>query len=382
MKQKFPFIYIILIFINTLFVLKYTSRIDVFNEYLVALVYVLILSITSLVYVKINLGKYYKLLYVFTSILFFVFTIYLNIKVDGNILMVDRWSAMDVAIEALLKGDYPYSATDHLNGRTSNLPTLIFIGIPFYFIGSVGFLQSFAFLIFIYTTYITFDNYKDKLFCLFLLILSPSYLWEVYVKSDLMSNFIFILSFMIYIKNKVSNKKSINYLALSFFSTALIMTRVIAVIPISLLVFKYYYKYSIRKKVYFTLVSSLTIGLFSYICFHNVSSLEHFKYHNPFDLQNRQLPTILSFILILVPLIYSYRIESTISLINSTIFFLFLPVFIAFMLSVLNHGFYLTVFKSYFDISYFNIILPFLLFSITFNYKNILLQQSTEANNK
>ena len=155
MKLKLTFVYLIYIITNSLFIVKYTSRIDDFNAYLITFFYVIFVSIFSLTYIRLDLKNYYKPLFLITSIIFFVFTIYLNIKVDGTTLNVDRWSAMEVGIEALLKGEYPYSAIDHLNGRTSNLPTLIFIGIPFYLIGDVGFLQSFSFLLFLTTQPLT-----------------------------------------------------------------------------------------------------------------------------------------------------------------------------------------------------------------------------------
>lgn len=95
--------------------------------------------------------------YIITS-LFFTLTIFINNSVDGELLHVDRWSAMHVGIEALLNGEYPYTAVDHLGGRTSNLPALLFLGIPFYLLGDVGYLQSFTFLGF---AFIIFHNFKN-----------------------------------------------------------------------------------------------------------------------------------------------------------------------------------------------------------------------------
>lgn len=376
MTQRLFLTYLAFIFINTIFIFKYTEKIDVINEFIITFIYLSILLIMGFVYVRLDLKNYYKPLFLFISILFFVFTIYLNIKIDGNTLMVDRWSAMEVGIEALLNGAYPYSATDHLNGRTSNLPTLLFIGIPFYLLGNIGFLQSFAFLLFLYAIFKVFDNYKDRLFCITLLILSPSYLWEIYVKSDLMSNFIIILLAVILIEKKISQKIKINPISTSFLFTALIMTRVTAIIPISLLFFKHFYKYSLQKKIIFTLISFATIIVFMYLCFNKVSSLEHFYKHNPFELQNRQLPSIISFILILIPTLYSFRVKNLKAILFWIFIFLLLPVLIGFLISIFKHGFSLSLFGSYFDISYFNMVLPFLLLSLVFEYKTLFKTKS------
>lgn len=372
MKQRLSFTYLIFIFINTLFVVKYASRIDTFNGYVIALIYTLLISIISIVYIRLNLKNYYKPLFYITSILFFVFTIYININVDGNSLMVDRWSAMEVGIKALLNGEYPYSAVDHLNGRTSNLPTLLFIGIPFYFLGNIGFLQSFAFLLFIYIISKVFNTYKGRLLCLLLLIFSPSYLWEIYVKSDLMSNFIIILAVVVFMQDRIFRNIKNNPLFESFLLTSLVMTRITAIIPISILFFKHFYRFSVQKKITFIAVSLATVIIFSYICFNKVSSFEHFYKHNPFELQNRQLPSILSLILIITPMIYSFRAKNIKSIIYLTVIFLLLPVSIAFFTSIYYSGFKATLFESNFDISYFNMVLPFLVLSLTFDYKILL----------
>jgi len=296
----------------------------------------------------------------------------LNISIDGNTLNVDRWSAMEVGIRALLNGQYPYSAIDHLGGRTSNLPTLIFLGIPFYLLGNIGFLQSFSFILFSYIVFIAFNNYKDRLFCLLLLILSPSYLWEIYVKSDLMSNFIIILMLMVIVQIKISKKERINPLILSFVSTAAILTRLTAIIPITLLLFKKFYNYSLKEKTLFIIVSLITITLFGYICLNKVSDFNHFKQHNPFELQNRQLPFFISFITILIPLIYSFQISNLKLLIKSSVFFLLLPILLAMLINISNNGIYTSIFNSSFDISYLNIVMPFLLILLTYDYKILL----------
>ena len=309
MKLKFILPYLFYLIINALFILKYASRQDYFNEYILVTVYFLVMLFIPYLYSKISFKNiFFKYSFLIIGTIFFAFTIYLNIMVDEESLNVDRWSAMHVGIEALLNGNYPYSATDHLGGRTSNLPTLIFIGIPFYLLGDVGYLQSFCFLIFTFIVYHIFDNYKDRLFCMLLLVLSPFYIWEIYVKSNLMSNFILILFFLFLFQHKAKNFKRISLL--SFLSTALLLTRLIAVIPISLLLFKNFYYSSIKKKIKFVLIGLLTAILFIYICFQNVGSFEYFKKYNPLALQNRQLPLALSLITIIIPIIYSFYIDN------------------------------------------------------------------------
>ena len=371
--------YVVFGTINGMFVLKYTSRQQDYNEYLLTAVYLLVVTAVITLYTKVRLGEYYKPLFFALSMVFFVFTIYLNKSVDGYTLNVDRWSAMEVGIEALLNGEYPYSVRDHLNGRTSNLPSLIFIGMPFYLMGDVGLLQSFSFLLFAYTAFKILDNYKDRLLCLLLLVISPSYLWEIYVKSDLMSNLIIVLSFVALVQIRADREKKNHYLLLAFLSASLVLTRLIAVIPLSLLMFKKFYQYTITKRVFFLIASVLTATLFLYICLQNAGSLDHFRSNNPFELQNRQLPIWISFATILVPLFFSFKVTNTKSLIRSSAVFLLFPIVISFMMSVERNGLYRNVFESYFDISYFNIAMPFLLFSFVFNHEIMYQQKLSRA---
>ncbi len=375
-KVNFGFVLasITYLLINGLFVVKYSTRLMGLGAYLILFVYLAFLVFFGVLYAKIRMDHYYKPLFLFLTLFFFGFTIYLNITVDGNSLNVDRWSAMEVGIKAFLNGEYPYSAVDHLGGRTSNLPTLIFLGIPFYFLGGVGFLQSFCFLVFAYVVFILFDNYKERLFCLILLIFSPSYLWELYAKSDLMSNLILILLFLSIVHPRFLKGKDggIWFLVLiSFIGTSLVLTRLVAIIPISLLMVKRFFSYSIREKVVFSLVSLFTAALFLYLGFRKVESIEHLLNHNPFNLQNSQLPVVVSFLMVCLPVVYSFFIKNLESLIKSTVFFLIFPILIAFSIIVSDNGIYSSVVDSAYDISYFNIVMPFLLIAITLEYFSV-----------
>ena len=359
----------IYLFINNLFIIKYSSRVDVLNEWYCCLLYLILASVFVSFYTSYKSLKSYKFFYFLFITAFFLFSIILNHFVDGNSLNVDRWSAMDVGINALLNNEYPYSAIDHLGGRTSNLPTLFLIGIPFYLMGDVGILQSFGFLLFSFISFKIFNSYKDRLLCVLLIIFSPSYLWEIYCKSDLMTNFILVLLLMtVFHKTDLTKKK--NIAKLSFFSTALILSRLTVVIPISLFLFKRFWCFSLKEKNIFGLVALLTTITFLCICFKNIGSINHFLMHNPFDLQNRQLPFFVSLITIVIPIIYSFRLKGFYSILIASFYFLLLPITLAFIINIYKYGWSESLYNSAFDISYFNIIIPFLLIVIVFNLKN------------
>ncbi|MCK4562818.1 MAG: hypothetical protein KAT78_07925, partial [Flavobacteriaceae bacterium] len=254
------------------------------------------------------------------------------------------------------------TAVDHLGGRSSNLPGLIIIGIPFYLLGSVGLLQSFSFLLFAYTIYKIITNEKAKLFGLVLLTSSVSFWWEVYVKSDLMSNFIIILNFLVLwyckFKNDTINKPRF----LGIIGGLLLLTRLVSIIPLTLLLFKPFLKSNFNKKIVFIGYAFITFTLLSFLVLKDCPSYDVFKVYNPFSLQNRQLPFFLSLFFILIPFYYSNKITSLTLLIKFSVVFISIPVITSFVLSFIKYSFHDIIHNSAFDLSYFNIISPFLIF--------------------
>ncbi|MDP5045194.1 MAG: hypothetical protein NWQ06_09475, partial [Leeuwenhoekiella sp.] len=109
-------------------------------------------------------------------------------------------------IAALLNGNYPYSALDHLGGKTSNLPTLFLIGLPFYLLGDVGLLQSFTFLVFAGIIDKLIKSPAIRIVSLLLLMSSLWYLYEIVVKSDLVSNTILVIASLVYLFKLINNE--------------------------------------------------------------------------------------------------------------------------------------------------------------------------------
>lgn len=72
---------------------------------------------------------------------------------------------MEVGIRSLLSGEYPYTVVDHLGGRTSNFPGLFLIVLPFYLMGSVGYLQVFTFALLSWSIYSFFLQIINDSWC-------------------------------------------------------------------------------------------------------------------------------------------------------------------------------------------------------------------------
>jgi hypothetical protein len=167
----------------------------------------------------------------------FVFLICIHISRDGVRLNSDSWSALGVLIKTVLEGKYPYPVLDHLYNTTSNLPGLFYLGLPFYLRADVGFLQPFTFLVFSLSIIYSKIKNDKKVFLLLLILLTPSYFWEVIAKSDLMNNGILLLVFISFweekFKGNLFKKKYELALTIGFF----LLTRIIVIIPLTLFLF-------------------------------------------------------------------------------------------------------------------------------------------------
>lgn len=368
MKEYFKYFLFAFYFLtNGLFIFKYGFRIMGYYSAFFVIIYILLFSIVLFFFRKFELNsRFYKLGFYAIVFSFFILTIIINNVVDGNILNTDRWSAMDVGIKALLNNEYPYDKLDHLNGRTSNLPFLFIIGLPFKLIGDVGYLQSATFLIMAFTIYKISKKFKGSLFGLILLVGCFSYYWEIYAKSDLMSNFIIIACVLVlFYDRKSKNKEPFFYGSLSAF---LLLTRLISTIPLILFNGKTFFTNSLNYQIKFLLGGIITAFALFFWVFHSVESWEYFLQYNPFELQSRQLPFLLSLFFVMVPFLFIYKIENRRTFLSYGAVLVAFPIFCSFLLKVSTGNFLENILSSSYDISYLNIPLPFIILFLIEDY--------------
>jgi hypothetical protein len=364
------FIYLV---INYFFLLKYADRQEFVPKFLVLLLYniVIILTLYLIDLFKNYLNKIKNNNYYFLGFCLIVFIIFMaiNIFVDGNSINSDRWSAMDVTIRGVLNGEYPYSLKDHLGQTSSNLPGLFYIGLPFYLLGNVSLLQPFVFLIIsllIFKSRILIDK---KLTLIFLLIASPAYLWEIIAKSDLFSNIILLVFFLILWDFKFKSNYFKYPFLLSFFCAFLILTRGIVVIPLTLFLFRGFINTSINKKLKFSFGLVFFIILISLPFILKLPGFEIIKEHNPFNHQTRFTPKWMQIVFVVLPFILAIKIKKIQQVIFQSLILLSLLLFLSFVIEIIDEGFKNTLYKSYFDISYLTIAMPFAILYYVFKTK-------------
>ncbi len=182
--------------INALFVYKYTIRITS-QPWATSLLYLIMVSIFILLLFKKNEFrlslKTEKVIY-FSMIAFLaILFVFLMFHFDPQKIRVGRYPAMYDWITRFFNSEFPYAP----HAKPSGFPFLFVIAMPFYLLGDLGFFQIFSFLIFAALVHLRHHQKSINRFrCIFLLIASPIFLYEIVVRSDLFSNMVMVMLYL------------------------------------------------------------------------------------------------------------------------------------------------------------------------------------------
>ena len=355
---------IIYLIINGLFVIKYGPFGLAGNTVLLGIYSVFIL-LAFVFFNRIELRTVY-LKYFFWAIVavFFLFTLILNHYVKLESLNVDRLDALDMGVEAVLNGEYPYNQVNRLGNESSNLPVLILLGLPFYLLfGSAVYLQNFCFLLFSFIVFRYFSTYKERIFALLLLVLSPAYLYELYVKSDLLSNFIIAAGFVLLIWNRFIKTSNLKLPVVAVGSALLVLTRIPVIIPLAIILVKKWITLKLKNKILFASIFVITLAIIIIPFMKLAPDIHVILEHNPLQLQSKQ-PVFFSVVVIAAAVFFSFSVKDLVSVMLLSGLLLFGSVMVSFLISVMKNGLYNTYIGSYFDISHFNMAIPFIVISL------------------
>ncbi|MGC4130602.1 MAG: hypothetical protein QM564_13850 [Bergeyella sp.] len=351
------------VFINGIFTFKYAPDF----RFAAFLMYVLFISGGIFLYKKIKFQeKTYKWLFWIVSLLFFIFTVILNLKIDGYSLIVDRWSAMQSGADAILHNRFPYLEKSHQGQPSSNLPGLVILGIPFYLIfGNVQYLQNFCFLLFVFLVYRSLGNHRQRLLALILLIVSPSYLWELYTKSDVFSNFVFALGYALLVWKYFLKKRKIPIVWIAVLTALIMLTRLSVVLLLAVLLLKPFWNFTAKDKIKFLSAFGFTILFILFLFLRNAENTEMIMSHNPLLIQGGKQPVLLSIFCLFLASLVSFKLNTFTEIISGIAGILFLTVFFTLIQKIMEFGLKASIDESYMDLSFFSMAMPFLLIAIS-----------------
>ena len=359
--RKNVFLILTYLFINFLFVYKYSARITNLHLTLSLLYSVIAVLVIGFVLHQRENFQVLDNSTVYFSIVFALAILYAvaMFHVDPLSTRVGRYPALHTFIYRLLNGDFPYLPGQNISG----FPFLFLLSVPFYLIGDLGLFQLFSFVVLSIIVHKRYLQEKVSYVPLLLLALSPAFLYEVVVRSELFSNMVLIVV-LFYLLERIKPIKSIKTLLfVGIVAGFLLSTRGIVLLPY-LIFFIFYF----RKDVKFLILFGLSAALGFVITFvpFVIWDKELFVQNNPLVVQKSYIPFWLLTLWVLACIVLGYASDSFKRVYFSASLVLFGAVFACFLTKIIQNSFNQAVFKT-FDITYFCLCLPYLLLSFELN---------------
>jgi len=353
---------LIILLINSLFIVKYSPD-KILYKSIAVFVYSIIILAGIYFLNKRPVLKHSKLLLTLGFAGTIAGILFLLFKIDPYSVNVDRWSAIHNFNEKLLQGEFPYDATTHRGQRSSGLPLLFILVLPFQLIGDVGYFQCFAVAAFFFLLFKLQGKNNNKLILAFVLLLSPALWWEFSVRSDMFSNLLLFSIFLFFCEQhrnkKTLSKIIITGIILGFFGG----TRGILVLPF-LVYFISYFNYKTERKYIIALLATATIVLIAGILPFVLWDLEQIKTNNPLILQTNKLHPIYMLLAILGAVLIGLKKQTFYSATFYSGLIIFLMIGINFIIQISIYSWQNVIYNDLSDISYLSMAIPFLLFSI------------------
>ena len=339
---------------------KYSMRATSHFGY-VCLIYCMTLSIVIL-FIS---SKYFKLnsqlatrLFWPTMVFFAISLLIAQYHFDPMENQVDRWSAIANPIQYLLHGQFPYMAKTHLGGNASPFPIWLIFHIPFYLLNNVGLSEIFTALLFAYSIKVLYGH-QAAIKSIILLALCINLWYEVAVRSDLISNFLLLATFINYLQAYHINLKN-NPWTLAICVGVWLSTRLSVAFPLFILMFPNYICLKWQKQI---LIPLLIISIFSLTFLPLIiwDAEELFgATNNPFSLQFRQGSPTATIILLLIALTMSVTWKNKYNqlLLYAGIILMLIPI-ISYGQSMYIHDNWTDIFQSVYDITYIDAAIPF-----------------------
>jgi hypothetical protein len=284
--------------------------------------------------------------------------------VPPETLRVDRWSAMTAFNSALLDGRFPYLERTHLGSRVSGLPVACLVGLPFQWLGDVGYLQPAVFVGFVLVCARLYARDFDVVGPLALLAASPAFLWEVAVRSDLLSNAILVAAYLMWCERWRPLRSPSRMFTLGTVLGLLACTRVALLVPLSIYFAGYFRRHEWRAAL--TMLGPAAVTGAAVVAPFIWWAPASFADNNPLVLQTALAPAPLQVVVIAAALAAGALAKEFGAQCLAGGMVLAGGVAAAFLVRVAAEGWTEAVVHSGFDISYFDLALPFLLVPLLF----------------
>ncbi len=288
------------------------------------------------------------------------------VAVSPETLRVDRWSAMTSFNTAVLNGTFPYVERTHLGSPLWGLPAAYLVGLPFQWLGDVGYLQVAAFLLFVLACRRLYADRYDVTPALALLATSPLFLWEVAVRSDLTSNALFVVVVLFLCERWRDRKTRGRMVFVGGLVGLLACTRVVLLAPLTVYLATYVRRDEARAGL--ALAGAATGAAAAVLVPFVLWSPALFADNNPFTFQMALSPVPLRVGVVVMCLAAGLAVRDFGTQCLAGGLVLLGGVGAAFCVRAATIGWSRALFDSGFDISYFDLSAPFLVVPLLFAY--------------
>jgi hypothetical protein len=287
-------------------------------------------------------------------------------RVPAQSVRVDRWSAITSFNDRLLAGQYPYEARTHLGSRVSGLPALFALGLPFQWAGDVGYLQVFVLVAFATICQRQWGRRFTLAWPMLLLVASPAYAWEVAVRSDLASNGAVAVMFLFLCERWRGGKTPGRMAAVGALGGLVASTRLVLAVPM-LAYFVGYFDRDERTAATVSACAALATFAATLAPF-VIWSPRLFLENNPLSWQASLAPTSVQVAAVAASVVAGARAKGLAAKCGAGGLIVGAAALATFLFGVSAHGFDGTLRGGLFDISYFDLALPFLAVPLLFAF--------------
>lgn len=283
----------------------------------------------------------------------------LQTYIDPYNIKVDRWSAIHNPLHDLLAGLYPYGAHTHLGGYGSPFPLWQLFHLPFYLLGNVG-------LSIILAAGLYVDAMRRQagsvvaFLSVVMLYASPAFWYEVAVRSDMLANFLVVLAVISYMCT-CRLRLGTHLIIYTCVCGMLLSSRLSVALPLAIFVFPAWIKEPLWRKTAF-LLGALLIFLLTFAPLLIWGTAVFTSELNPFVLQSRQgnVADFLVFLPVGIWLALTWRSNVSRLLLHCALLLLLL------VSGTFLHNYLVSpAWLKIFDLTYFNMALPFLISAFT-----------------
>lgn len=339
---------------------KYSMRATSHYGY-VCIAYIWVLANILVVLIRKNIFSntpHNKRIYYTTLCLLVISLLVVQYHFDPIQNKVDRWSAIAYPLEYLFSGKFPYLAPTHLGGNASPFPIWMVFHIPFYLLGNVGLSEIFTCILFVYSIKVL-HGYRTAILSILLLFLCINLWYEVSVRSDLISNFLLLATFVNLLIAHQQNLDNHPW-KLSILIGLWLSTRLSVAFPLLILFFPSYRKMKMGKQlsVAFIIIGTFALTFAPLIVWDANNLFE--ATNNPFSLQFRQGNPIVALILLTLALgmALSWKKNKVLMQFYCAMILALIPT-ISYVFTMYRLDNWTDIFHSIYDITYLDASIPF-----------------------